>query len=62
MAPQGADARFSALSCLASCHRLSRLNHERRWVWGGEPCCASSAGPLRPRAEQTSAPLPGDQA
>lgn len=31
-------------------------------VWGGEPCCASSVGPTRPRAgEPTPAHQPGDQ-
>lgn len=37
MAPQGAAARSSALSCVTGCHKLSRLNHSGRWVWAGSP-------------------------
>lgn len=37
MAPQGAAAHFSTLSCVASGHRLSRLNHARRWCGAGSP-------------------------
>ena len=37
VAPQGATAHFSALSCVAGGHRLSRLNHARRWCGAGSP-------------------------